>query len=140
METAKYIIVSDKRTKHILPLEDILYVEAIRIYSVFHMKNSTHQYIASRNLEKIYRELKDNNFLRVHRSHIINLNEIKAVQQGKGAKVILSDNTMITIANRRKTELLLYLKNINRIEKRKPEKAKANYYASKQINGIKPIR
>lgn len=126
METKNdFIIVTEGRMKHLLPLEEILYVEAVRIYSIIHVKNCARQYVTSRNLRKVYEELKHNNFLQVHKSHIINLNEVKAYQQGRSAKVILKNDMVITVAQRRKTELLLHLKNLNN---------KKNHYALKQIN------
>lgn len=109
-----YIIVTDSRKKHLIALEDILHVEAIRIYSIFHLKNSTQQFVSCSNLGKVYRELNPEMFLRVHKSHIVNAKEIKSFQFTRNGKVTLSDNTIISVSQRKKTELLLYLKKLNR--------------------------
>ncbi len=136
-ENSTYIIVTDKGIKNLLPLEDILRVESSRIYSVFYMKNCKRQYVSSNNLGKVYQQLKQNNFLRVHKSHIINLEEVKAYQQGRGGKVVMKNNIVITVATRRKTELLQSLKNLNRNANQKNVNEKKTYYPSKQINSIK---
>lgn len=114
-----HIIVTEGRMKHLLPIEDILYVEAVRMYSIFHTKNCARQYVSTHNLGKTYQELKNKNFLRVHKSHIVNAAEIKSFQFTRTGKVTLSDNTTISVSQRRKSELLAYLKKLNRIEKTK---------------------
>jgi two-component system LytT family response regulator len=126
--TNDFIIVTDNGMKHLLPLEDILHVEAVRIYSIFYLRSSARQYVSSSNLGKVYRELGNKNFIRIHKSHIINLNEIKAYQQGRGGKVVLSDNTMISVGQRRKTELLRHLYQLNKKVK----------YGKQQIINISP--
>jgi len=114
MKNSTYIIVNDKGTKHLLPLENILHVASARIYSIFYMRNSTQQYVSSRNLGSVYQQLKDDNFLRVHKSHIINLHEVKAYKSARGGKIILSDDTIINVSQRKKTQLLKQLHQLNK--------------------------
>lgn len=119
--TNDFIIVTDNGMKHLLPLEEILHVEAVRMYSIFYMRNHARQYVSSRNLGNVYRELSNKNFLRVHKSHIINLQQVKAYQQGRGGKIILSDNSTVTVGQRRKTELLRHLAQLNKEANKKPD-------------------
>ena len=119
-----FIIVTDNGMKHLLPLEEILHVEAVRMYSIFYLRSTAHQYVSSHNLGKVYQQLKHNNFLRVHKSHIINLNEIKTYQQGRGGKIILNNNTVINVGQRRKTELLRHLAQLNKKVKYEKQRIK----------------
>ncbi len=119
--TNDYIIVTDNGIKHLLPLEEILHVEAVRMYSIFYLRNNAHQYVSSHNLGKVYTKLQSKNFLRIHKSHIINLQQIKSYQQGRGGKVVLTDNTIIAVGQRRKTELLRHLAQLNKKENQKPD-------------------
>lgn len=103
-----YILIVDNRTRYLIPVGDILHVQAVRIYSVFYLRGQR-QYISSRNLGDVSQELNPNMFLRVHKSHIINLQEIKSCQLARGGKIILSDDTIISVAQRRKAELMRHL-------------------------------
>ena len=105
-----YILIVDNRTRYLLPVEDILHVKAVRIYSVFYLRGQQRQYISSRNLGDICRELNPKMFLRVHKSHVINLQEIKSCELARGGKITLSDDTVINVAQRRKAELIWHLK------------------------------
>lgn len=104
----KVIIVADGYTRHVVPLENILHLESRRVYTIFHLKNAP-QIISCHHLGKVYNALDRSIFLRIHRSHIVNLLEIKTCELTKNGKVILSDNTQISIAQRRRTELIRHL-------------------------------
>lgn len=99
------LIISDNRTKHILPIDHILRLESKRVYTIVYAKDHQ-QYICSRNIKVVYAELQSRLFFRIHKSHVINLREVKAYKQGRGGKVIMSDNTEIDVAQRKKTEFL----------------------------------
>lgn len=60
---------------------------------------------------KFYEDLLDKSiFLRIHRSHIINVNKIVHVDKGRTGQVTLADQTRFEIAARRKPLLLNILK------------------------------
>ena len=99
------LIISDNRTKHVLPIDNILRLESKRVYTIIYAKDRQ-QYICSRNIKVVYQELQSRLFFRIHKSHVINLREVKAYKQGRGGKVIMSDNTEIDVAQRKKTEFL----------------------------------
>jgi two-component system LytT family response regulator len=45
-------------------------------------------------------------FFRIHHSHIINLNKIKANQKGRGGYVTMDDDSEIEVASRRREEFI----------------------------------
>jgi two-component system, LytTR family, response regulator len=48
----------------------------------------------------------DDNFFRVHRSHLINLEHVKKYIKGEGGYVIMSDNSQVEVSRRNKNEFL----------------------------------
>ncbi len=101
----EYLVVSMQNTKYVLPVKDILRLEAIRIYTVIYVKNKE-QYICSKHLKVVCEELESSTFFRVHKSHVINLREVKGYEEGRGGKVIMSDNKVIDVSQRKKALFL----------------------------------
>jgi two-component system LytT family response regulator len=102
---SEYLVVSMHNTKYVLPVKDILRLEAIRIYTVIYVKNKE-QYICSKHLKMVSEELHSDSFFRIHKSHVINLREVKGYQEGRGGKVIMSDNKMLDVSQRKKASFL----------------------------------
>ncbi|GAB3989245.1 LytTR family DNA-binding domain-containing protein [Spirosoma daeguense] len=62
--------------------------------------------LVSRTLKEIEELLENNSFLRIHQSHLINLNEIVRYVRGEGGYVVMSDNSTIHVSRSRKDVLL----------------------------------
>lgn len=62
--------------------------------------------IASRNLKEMEEILEDYPFVRVHHSHLVNINEVEKYIKGEGGYLIMSDGSTINVSRSRK-ELLL---------------------------------
>lgn len=62
--------------------------------------------IASRSLKEMEEILEDYPFVRVHHSHLININEVEKYIKGEGGFLIMSDGSTINVSRSRK-ELLL---------------------------------
>ena len=93
----------------VLKLEEIIYCEAERSYTVFHLeKNKT--VIVSKPLLDYENLLKDTSFLRIHKSFLINLHHVKEYQRGEGGMVIMSDDAEIEVSRRKKDQFLLKIK------------------------------
>lgn len=114
MSTTTHIILSEGGTKHLLPVDEIIHVQAARVYSVFYVGRPARQYVSSTNIGKIMQQLDPQQFMRVHKSHIVNLNEVHRYQPARGGKVILSNSTVISVAQRKKTQLLQHLRHLNK--------------------------
>lgn len=74
-------------------------------YTIFHLKDKQ-KITISRTLKEIEEMLEEHSFLRVHHSHLVNLNEISKYIKGEGGYLIMSDNSMIDVS-RSKKEMLL---------------------------------
>ena len=99
------LIISDNRTKHVLPVKNILRLESRRVYTIIYTVNKA-QYICSRHLKVVLNGLDPSLFFRIHKSHVVNIHEVKAYREGRGGFVILSDDTAISVAQRKKTAFL----------------------------------
>jgi len=84
---------------------DILRVEANGRYAKFFLLNKETMLI-SKTLGDFEEILSANQFFRIHDSSIINLNHVKKYIRGDGGTVILSDNTELDVARRRKEDFI----------------------------------
>ncbi|RYY54329.1 MAG: response regulator transcription factor [Chitinophagaceae bacterium] len=88
-----------------IKMSDILRVEANGRYAKFHLL-SKETILVSKTLGDYEDILSANQFYRIHDSSIINLNHVKKYIRGDGGTVILSDNTELDVARRRKEEFM----------------------------------
>lgn len=109
-----HLVISDNRTKHLLPIDNILRLESKRVYTIVYVKNHK-QFVCSRNIKVVFEELHSAIFFRIHKSHVINLREVKAYKEGRGGQVVMSDDTVIDVAQRKKTEFLKYFNGFNSV-------------------------
>ncbi len=84
---------------------DIIRVEANGRYAKFYLVNKE-IIVVSKPLGDYEEILSANQFFRIHDSSIINLNYVKKYIRGDGGTVLLSDNTELDVARRRKEEFL----------------------------------
>ena len=97
----------------VLKLDDIIYCEAERSYTVFHLEGNK-TVMVSKPLFDYDNLLKDTFFLRIHKSFLINLHHVKEYQRGEGGIVIMSDNAEIEVSRRKKDQFLLKVKEVFR--------------------------
>lgn len=93
----------------VLKLEEIIYCEAERSYTVFHLENNK-TVIVSKPLLDYENLLKDTSFLRIHKSFLINLHHVREYQRGEGGMVIMSDDAEIEVSRRKKDQFLVKIK------------------------------
>ncbi len=86
-------------------LNQICYVESSGNYSNFFLADNT-KIMVSRQLGEYEKLLPVDNFVRIHDKHIINLTCIQEYIKGSGGEVILENGARLTVAARRKDELL----------------------------------
>lgn len=95
----------------ILKLDEILYCEAERSYTVFHLADKKTVMVSKPLLE--YENILDTTgFFRIHKSFLINLKHVKEYQRGEGGTVIMSNNAEIEVSRRKKESFLQKIKEI----------------------------
>ena len=88
-----------------LLVENIIRCEADRNYTNLFLKNKG-KITASRNLKDLEEMLEDYSFVRVHHSHLVNLNEVEKYIKGEGGYLLMSDKSMVDVSRSRKEILL----------------------------------
>lgn len=95
----------------IVEIKFIIHCQSDNSYTTFHCENQE-KIIVSKSIAEFEDILSGKNFLRIHKSHLINLNFVKEYIRGKGGQVRMSDNTMIDVSPKHKAELLDLLNKI----------------------------
>lgn len=89
----------------IIRQEDIVRVEASGSYTVFYVQHQN-QIMASSTMAEFEEKLDSTKFIRVHKSHIINLGFVSKYKRGDGGSLTLQDNSEIPVSRSRKEDLL----------------------------------
>ncbi|QQR87990.1 MAG: response regulator [Flavobacteriales bacterium] len=89
----------------LVKVEEIVWCEAVNYYTVLHMVGNQ-QIAITRSLKEIEETLDGPDFIRIHRSHTINLKHLAKYIKGSGGQVVMSDGKTLDVARLRKDELL----------------------------------
>ncbi len=88
-----------------LKFEDIIYLKADGSYTHFMLHNKTKITVSKKIAD--YEKLEAmGNFMRIHRSHIINLNKISKITKNDGGFVVMDNQDELSISSNKKIELL----------------------------------
>jgi two-component system, LytTR family, response regulator len=89
----------------LIPIESIVSCESDDNYTNLKLKNGK-KLLVTRSLKEMEETLEQHSFIRVHRSYLVNMNEIEKYIKGEGGYLVMSDGTTIDVA-RNKKEMLL---------------------------------
>ncbi len=103
-ENKKIAISSLDEVKYI-PIHEIVRIEADRSYCKIVLKDNQ-KILSSKNMKHYESLLPDSIFIKVHRSHIINLNFIKSIIKTDGGFVKLVNNDEVPLSRRKKDDFL----------------------------------
>lgn len=93
----------------VINTSDILYCKADDNYTEIYL-NTNKKKLVSKTLKYFEDALNDTSFVRVHKSYLVNVNEIVKYVKGKGGSVVLSNGKQIMVSASKKSELLSYFK------------------------------
>lgn len=82
-------------------VRDIIYCEANGAYTNFHLNNGR-KIMVSRNLKEYEMLLEENEFMRVHNSFLINLNEVKMFVKSEGGYILMNNQAQISISQKKR--------------------------------------
>ena len=88
-----------------IPIQTIISCESDDNYTHLKLKNGK-KLLVTRSLKDMEESLEQHSFIRVHRSYLVNLNEIEKYIKGEGGYLVMSDGVSIDVA-RNKKEILL---------------------------------
>ncbi|MEE3999751.1 LytTR family DNA-binding domain-containing protein [Tenacibaculum sp. FZY0031] len=92
----------------VVAVNEILFCKADDNYTEIYFENS--KKLVSKTLKYFEKALKDSSFVRVHKSFLVNVNEITKYKKGKGGSVVLSNGKEIMVSASKKANLLSYFK------------------------------
>lgn len=93
----------------IVKLEEVVYCQAQRSYTQFHLF-SNKSITVSKPLLEYDKLLTDTTFCRVHKSFFINLLHVKEYIRGEGGTVIMSNGLELDVSRRKKEQFLIKIK------------------------------
>ena len=93
----------------VINTSDILYCKADDNYTEIYL-NTEKKKLVSKTLKYFEEALSDSSFARVHKSYLVNVNEVVKYQKGKGGSVVLSNGKEIMVSASKKSNLLSYFK------------------------------
>lgn len=92
----------------LIPADQVVRCEADDNYTHLFLKNKT-KVTACRTLKEVEEQLHDFTFfIRVHHSHIVNLNEVTKYIRGEGGYLVMCDNSSVNVSRSRKEALLKF--------------------------------
>ena len=93
----------------IINTADIMYCKADDNYTEIYL-NTNKKKLVSKTLKYFEEALSDSSFARVHKSYLVNVNEVVKYIKGKGGSVLLSNGKQIMVSASKKADLLSYFK------------------------------
>ncbi len=103
------LCISSLKGFHVVLLDNILYCESEASYTVFYLSDGQ-KVMASRSIMEYEQLLEQNDFVRIHRSYLVNLNHIKEYQRGEGGSVLMSNNVVVEVSRRKKEMFIAKMK------------------------------
>jgi two-component system LytT family response regulator len=93
-------------------VDDILYFEADGSYT--HVITSKEKYMVCKKIKEFHELLSsDSRFFRVHRSYLVNIQQIKKYSKKEGATLVFENNKVIPIAREKKNDFDEYIGKIS---------------------------
>lgn len=99
------IILRTSNNLHLLCLTDIIRCQSNKNYTHFFTMYGE-EIVVSRTLKEYEEMLGEFSFVRIHQSHLVNLEHIRRYEKSNGGEVVLTDNTRLPVSFRKKEELM----------------------------------
>ena len=93
----------------VINTSDILYCKADDNYTEIYLNNNKKK-LVSKTLKYFEEALSNSSFARVHKSYLVNVNEVVKYLKGKGGSVVLSNGKQVIVSASKKSDLLSYFK------------------------------
>lgn len=93
----------------VVEIHDIIYCEASSNYTNIHFTNRP-TICASKPIHEYEKLLEDSNFVRIHKSFVVNLEHVKEYVRGEGGSVIMSNGYEVEVSRRKKDLLMNRMK------------------------------
>jgi len=103
------IVLSDNANVHLIDINKIVLCQAVGNYTHFFLDDER-ELVISKTLKHYDELLRENDFIRIHQSYLINLHHLERFNKRDGGEVIMKNGAVIPISNRKKEVLVEVLK------------------------------
>ncbi|MGZ3919085.1 MAG: LytR/AlgR family response regulator transcription factor, partial [Bacteroidia bacterium] len=103
------VLINHSKGFTLVDFKDIVWLEASDNYTNLFL-NGQKKIVASKTLKEFEMILPANDFFRIHRSALINVNFVKEYSNNEGGEVILSDGTHVQVSKARVQEFAEFIK------------------------------
>jgi two-component system, LytTR family, response regulator len=112
-EEPKKLVLSTFENIYVVSVEDIIRCESDDCYTHFYFVNHK-TLLVSKTLKEIEKLLsEEENFIRPHRSHLINVKFIKTIHKYDGGFINMSDGAQIPVSRRKRESIFQYLSHMS---------------------------
>ena len=105
------IVLSTAERINVVQVQDIIRCESDNYYTLFFFKNGS-KLLVSKTLKENEELLKDYNFIRPHKSHLINVTYIKSFNKKEGGYILLTDGSRVPVSRRKKEMIVDIINNL----------------------------
>lgn len=110
----KRIVLKTTENIYVIYLRDVIRCQSEKNYTYFYFTNRE-RIIVSKTLKEFEEILTEFNFMRIHRSHLINLKYIDRYEKSDGGFIIMTDGSKVEVSHRKKEYLLSYIYNLGNV-------------------------
>jgi two-component system LytT family response regulator len=110
-ENSQKIVLSTAEMIHVINVDDILRCESDNYYTYFFFTDGR-KLLVSKTLKENEELLSNHNFIRPHKSHLVNVKYIKSFIRQEGGYIIMTDGSKIPVSRRKKDKIMETLFNL----------------------------
>jgi two-component system LytT family response regulator len=105
------IVLSTSDKINIVKINEIIRCESDNYYTIYYFVNGG-KLLVSKTLKENEEMLSEHNFIRPHKSHLVNVAHIKGYLKSDGGYIIMSDESRIPVSRRKKEKILNIINHI----------------------------
>jgi len=110
-DNTQKIVLSTSDKIHIIQVDDIIRCESDNYYTQFFFTDGK-RLMVSKTLKENEELLSQHNFIRPHKSHLINVKYIKSFLRQEGGYIIMTDGSKIPVSRRKREKIMDILMNL----------------------------
>ena len=108
MPASQRITLNTLNAIHLVKKQDILYCKCNNSSTTFYLTNHE-PIVVSHSISEIEKQLGSESFFRTHQSYLVNINHIREINKTDNYSILLSDNSHIPTATRKRKEIIQIL-------------------------------
>ena len=105
VEKPAKIVLSTTEQMYVVDIDTIIRCESDNYYTRFYFSTGK-TLLVSRTLKEFEELLKDHDFIRPHKSHLVNLIFIRGYQRQEGGQILMNDGSTIPVSRRKREQVL----------------------------------